>query len=118
MNYLELINEYAGLLSLILTSVGSCVFFWLTKTFYTKNEAEKDKIEVHTRLAELENNYKKHDLILNNLPSKEDFHKLALSIESLQGDIKANTIKYNALDGKIEQLITPINMLTEFHIKG
>lgn len=118
MEILAVINEYTGLITLGIGTFGGIAMLWLSKNFYTKIEAEKDRIEIHQRLAELEKASSEHETLLKNMPTKDDFCKFSVAMEHLEGEIKTQNEKFVAVNENIDRLLGSINMLTEYHMKG
>lgn len=118
MEILAVINEYTGLITLGIGTFGGIAMLWLSKNFYTKNEAEKDRIEIHQRLADLEKSKSEHEILLKNMPTKDDLCQFKVSMERLEGEINTQNEKFVAVNENIDRLLGSINMLTEYHIKG
>lgn len=113
---LNFINQYTGLISLAATGLGGLAFWWLSTCFYSKQEAAEDKKVNEKRFDFIEKTLKEHACYLRDFPNKNEVSELNVTIEKLNGKIEILNAKNESLEDKMDQIISNLNMLTEYHI--
>lgn len=96
----ETIQQYFALAAVII-SVGSHVYFWLTKGSRGNEKHLKeadDKLEDHEkRLSGLENEFK-------HLPTREGQHELAMTMEKMNGNLREMSATMTAMGKTVSRM--------------
>ncbi|PCI03862.1 MAG: hypothetical protein COB78_05775 [Hyphomicrobiales bacterium] len=89
------LKEYLAIAALLI-SVGSHVYFFLTKS---SRGNEKDIGKMNAKITDFETRLLKLEGEFQHLPTKEGQHRLELSMSDLTGDMKQMAEALNSIKG-------------------
>ncbi len=117
-DFLNVVGGLGGLVAVV-------VVFWLKGTFVSKTEYDGDQKDaatavatLHGRINLIEQTLVRIEAGLKAIPEVQELHRLALSVERLNGTVTAVQAKLEGFGGLMERVETMVNRHEDHLLSG